>query len=1085
MLLFFVSFGLNNGFLFAEKKVLNAPKKETQPIKAKPVNVLPDMNARPSHYDLPFRNRKDSPVMSERVQYAVSDFTATLGCKMDPNDEKSILNTEPYIWEIGSSIQRGDYSLDDFMIELEKKFVAEYKPRGMGDRIFGGNKHLDPQSEFSTDLNVSLEDRKIFLDAVRDFLNPFDNERKKHASAIPPEEYRLSFQNYLNKLVVINAWKAKFPNKMNSQKHCSYHLNNMETPLLDTFKKGLAQPYASNANPPLDVAARAFVGTLGCGETYKYPAIWYIGERINRGLYPIVKWNEAVEKELQRRVDGKEISKDTKLYLGKSLNEVFDYFRPETKSALSLPYNTPIFSEKSAIYKNYGKVRSHEALLSNWLTSTSEKIPCDSIQTDPAKPKQQVFEDSQLRKHLSVALDNPDPVQYGEKNACTKLFESVKEEYTQRMAILIAQLNSTFYDAQIYDYDFNPEKISREMQSIEGNLLNITNTMMGTQVDKSQEIADKYYEDNKAYFSPLRFTREGVMDEQRFPSFAMKDHIDNLVDYWKTNFVLGGKDPTTPENQADIDKYFKVLLVKNSKAISLTALESNGRFYSTSKHGDETSEKGRLSLDHGDHDTVKLLKWLNSKKNLQEESDAKRNKAIRNKDANIPDKDHYFTQQTNWGAAQISYDQSSVRTIPGQAYHENLQNILGISFGKDESFVLSESYAKANIVKKCQLKSLLRRSVKDGKEVGEVPQDVEADVDEAAKKLLEAMVRSEDPKKYQFLPYTWEHSKTLSDETKYQSVMDFALIQMLCPPVHLQLAADIYDDNQRTGKQYYGSLTRSNAIASAKPVAEVDDGKLKSLELPILKKINEQVKSGLMESYKHSLSEAANLAKSDNNKSPVDGAEYIKAQNKRYNELKVNRDGAFAAIHDFQRSKSDTVIQNYMDRLQNFNLSKPMSMFETEAKFSGWNEGDVTEYNSDEATGLKIANAYENYVSSTEKDKDKYLQKYREAQKVRRNKSTFQLSSWFMDMRDKYPNLGTKLDSAYYHFKDTFQSLHDLYDEYELKLADQDRQCRMNLKDPSHYISMMPDYLDSPFDKLKDNESKKTNKIITPKKKIK
>jgi hypothetical protein len=30
----------------------------------------------------------------------------------------------------------------------------------------------------------------------------------------------------------------------------------------------------------------------------------------------------------------------------------------------------------------------------------------------------------------------------------------------------------------------------------------------------------------------------------------------------------------SPENQADIDKYFKVLLVKNSKAISLTALES-------------------------------------------------------------------------------------------------------------------------------------------------------------------------------------------------------------------------------------------------------------------------------------------------------------------------------------------------------------------------------------------------------------------------------------------------------------------------------------------------------------------------------
>lgn len=364
-----------------------------------------------------------------------------------------------------------------------------------------------------------------------------------------------------------------------------------------------------------------------------------------------------------------------------------------------------------------------------------------------------------------------------------------------------------------------------------------------------------------------------------------------------------------------------------------------------------------------------------------------------------------FDIQTNWGTSQISFDQSYISSPAGRYYHDTISNILRSSTNTQKTL--------KHITSECQLETLLSKGS-------------EKEVNEVANELLKRMKNSEGSNK---------------NTSKKSSIEDFAYIQQFCLPIHLNLASKIYE--LKKGK-YFGSLDPDKGrIEECKRIGNIENS-----SNTVLDDINNYILGVLKETHK------ADSLKQNFEKI---SAEEIKEMQKTFSDLDKREKEIEKNYELFENLKNDSVMTNYLTRLQESSLKEAWKVFNFSDHLTGWKEGK--EEDKKAKTGPKLKLAIETFLS-----KDSKEAVFENAQKERRERSLSQLNKWIEEHKGTFKGgFANQLDDSFSQLKNKFETMNDLYDAYEKELSNQIRQCVQKSGDNEIIATMLPTYMDPSY----------------------
>ena len=944
--------------------------------------------------EVPFRSYSDQLKEDEKPQY----FISHLGCKKS-DGEQEVWDTDKYIWEIGKDLQNKNYTLDEFIKGIDRIFDKAYKFKNDFTEVVFWNKDKKPIN--SDDLNIYKKEREEFKKILQEILLPFEEESKKnHISPIAPEAYRKSFSLYKQRIEKLNKWKDIYPHKIRVL--CPENPDLPKNAFSTYEKDSLSSNLKDNNHPPLDVLAHHVVNSIGCDEKeWKTPplTLWYVGDRLQSGEFSFEEWTETFKKELDQSVKAKLFNKEARIDYEKRFNDLLMYFSSfKADNDLPLAKGTAVESNMPVI-KNYKDIRSQDIKLQQWVIEQKilkkQKFPCD-----PDK----VIQGRGLIDQVHYAVDPPEKNIKKDLslNSCRAVKNNLEKKYSDQFTELKQQLETVFYGAEInFSPEHNPDAIRKEKEEINELVTKATTVLKGKELSKSFNLAQS--------FSSKHATKLSSMVEPRLSGIVFQNHIDDLVSFWTKNFILNNTSPNSSEGQKLISNFLTTKNRDSNTKMVLSCYESNGRAYFFASHGNE--KNNTVYIAPNINDSQRVLQAIQEQK--------KKHKA--NPGA------HHFDKQTNWGSAQISYDQSSLSTPPGRYYYEALSEMF-YTKGKKDSLSSSEQSLE-KIINECKLKSLLSKSN---------PEEIKKIASELQKRMRNSL------------------SKT--NFNSLSAIEDFAYIQQFCIPLHLNFASRIYLNSLKTGRKYFGSVGNENRAKECKNVGRIDD-----VSNPVLNDINNYVLGILKANYQNTIS---------NDKLANFRPEEIKEMKERYALLEQKEKEHAKYSESLDKLKDDPEMSKYFKRLQEANLNEAWKLFTISKSLSGWANND----NAD--TSEKIKKALEKYAQSDETNFEKNKREFFEAQQERRQRSIQQLMAW-INLQKNFLNgkFSQQIEDSFSHLKDRYEALNDLYDAYEKELADQIRVCGQNQSAQSLAI-MLPTYKDPSL--ALENSKKPT---IRPKKK--
>ncbi len=936
--------------------------------------------------EVPYRSNSEKVGVHEKPQY----FINHLGCKKS-DGEKEIWDTDKYIWEIGKNIQNKTYTLANFITGIDFIFEKAYKFKNDFNEIFSWNKDKKPIN--SEDLNVYKKEREEFKSILKELLQPFEEESKKnHISPVAPSAYRKSYSLYKERIEKLNKWKEKYPQKIKIL--CPETPDNPENAFINYEKDALGENFKDKQHPPLDVLANHVVNSMGCEErerkTTSLP-LWYVGDRIQSGEFSLEEWKEAFKKELDQSVKKRDLNKENRVEYENRFNELLSRFeKAEITDALPLAKGTT-FNKDTALITDYRNIRNEDIRLQQWVLSkrltNKDKFPCNP---------QKTIEGRGLIDQVHYALDPPQKEMTKDliKNSCQAVGKNLEKKYEDQLSTIKEQIETVFYGAEPnFSPEDNPNIIRKEKGEINEIISKATNALKGKELSKSYNLAQNFTKKHSSRLAPII--------EPRLSGIVLQGHIDELVSFWTKNFILNDTSPTSTEGQKLISNYLNTNNKASNSKMLLSCFESNGKIYFHTSHGSETQNTTYLSPGKDDS------------KNVLEKIEERRQKQSKNSGA------HHFDQQTNWGTAQISFDQSSLSSPAGRYYHQSISSLI-YSTSKNKKATESSEQVLSKIINECRLPSLLSKSSED-------------EINKVANELLKRMKRSDLGHKFSSL--SWAHA---SQNSKNTALEDFAYIQQFCLPIHLNFAYQVYKNNPK----YFGSLnSEKGRRKECNSVGDIDQS-----TNTVLNDVNNYVLGVLKTNHKNtSASEQfANIT-----------PEEIKKLKQSYASLELKEKEAEKNQELFENLKDDAVMTNYLKRTQESSMKEAWKLLSLSTPLIGWKNNENVE------TGPNLNKVLEEYASS---DGSNYTIRKAEllnAQQERRNRSLDQLNRWIHERKNTFKgNFAKQLDESFYHLKDRFEALNDLYDSYEKELADQIRLCMQNSGDRASIASMLPLYND-------------------------
>jgi hypothetical protein len=944
--------------------------------------------------EVPFRSYSDQLKEDEKPQY----FISHLGCKKSDGEEEA-WDTDKYIWEIGKDLQNKSYTLDNFIKGIDRIFDKAYKFKSDFTEVVFWNKDKKPIN--SDDLNIYKKEREEFKKILKEILQPFEDEgSKNHISPIAPDAYRKSFALYKQRIEKLNKWKDIYPNKIRIL--CPANPDLPKNAFSTYEKDSLSSNFKDNNHPPLDVLAHHVVNSIGCDEKdWKTPplSLWYIGDRLQSGEFSFEEWSEAFKKELDEAVKAKLFDKEARTGYEKRFNDLLVNFSSNKQDNV-LPLTKGIaFESTLPVIKNYKDIRSQDIKLQQWIIEQKilkkQKFPCD-----PDK----VIQGRGMIDQIHYAIDPPEkntnknfPLQ-----SCLAVRNNLEKKYSDQFAELKQQLETVFYGAEInFAPEHNPDAIRKEKEEINEIVTKATMALKGKELSKSFNLAQD--------FSLKHATKLSSIIEPRLSGIVLQNHIDDLVSFWTKNFILNNTSPNSNEGQKLISSFLATKNRESNTKMVLSCYESNGRAYFFASHGNE--KNNTVYIPPNINDSQRVLQAIQEQKKKQKANP----------------KAHHFDKQTNWGSAQISFDQSSISTPPGRYYHEVISDMV---YAKDKKNTLAGSdQSLEKIINECKLKSLLSKS--NNEEIKKIGVELQ-------KRMRNSL------------------SKT--NLNSLSAIEDFAYIQQFCIPLHLNFANKIYLNSLRTGRKYFGSVGNESRAKECKSVGKIDDA-----SNPVINDVNNYVLGILKANYQNTIS---------NDKLAKFRPEEIKEMKEKYALLEQKEKEHTKYFESFDKLKDDADMTKYFKRLQDASLNDAWKLFTISKPLTGWLDNNNVE------TSENLRKALEKYSQSDESNFEKNKREFFEAQQERRKSSLQQLTDWINSQKNFLNGkFSQQIEQSFSHLKDRFQALNDFYDTYEKELADQIRLCRENQSAQSISV-MLPIYKDPTH----INESSK-KPMIRPKKK--
>ncbi len=953
---------------------------------------------KPENSEVPYRSFSEKIGVYEKPQY----FINHMGCKKS-DGEKEVWDTDKYIWEIGKNIQNKDYSLTDFISGIDAIFEKAYKFKNDLNEIVFWNKDKKPTN--SDDLNVYKKEREEFKTILKELLQPFEEEGKKsHISPLAPNAYRKSYSLYKERIERLNKWKEKYPHKIKIL--CPENPDNPENAFLNYEKDALGENFNDKQHPPLDVLANHIVNSTGCEEKERKATplpLWYVGDRIQSGEFSLEEWKGAFKKELDQSVKKRTLNKENRTEYENRFNELLSRFeKAEVTDNLPLAKGTT-FNKDAELINDYRNIRNEDIRLQQWILSKrlieKENFPCD-----PRK----IIEGRGLIDQVHYAFDPPQEGQTKDivKNSCQAVGKNLEKKYEDQLTKIKEQIETVFYRAEPnFSPEDDPNAIRKEKEEINEIISKATSALKGKELTKSYNLAQNFTKKHSSKLTPLT--------ESRLSGIVIQAHIDELVSFWTKNFILNDTSPTSAEGQKLLSNYLnKSNKASNSKML-LSCFESNGKIYFHTSHGSETQNTTYLSPGKEDS------------KNVLDKIQERRQKQSKNSSA------HHFDQQTNWGTAQISFDQSSLSSPAGRYYHQSISNIV-YSSAKNKNSSNNSEQAFSKVINECQLHSLL-------------PKSSEEEINKVSNELLKRMKRSDSG--YKFSSLSWNNT---SQSSKNTALEDFAYIQQFCLPLHLNFAYQVYKNNPK----YFGSLApEKGRRKECSSVGDIDQ----STNF-ILNDVNNYV-LGILKSNHKNASSSEQLANA--NITP----EEIKKMKQTYTTLELKEKEAEKNQELFENLKEDAVMTHYLKRSQEASIKEAWKMLSLSNTLLGWKDNETIE------TGPNLKKVLEDYALSDGSNHTNRKEELLNAQQERRKRSLNQLNTWLHERKNSFKgNFANQFDDSFYHLKDRFEALNDLYDSYEKELADQIRLCAQNTLNNEAIASMLPLYTDPSLDKEKNKK---------------
>jgi hypothetical protein len=897
----------------------------------------------------------------EKPQY----FINHLGCKKTDLDKED-WDTDKYIWEIGKDLQSQRYSLKDFISGIDIIFDRAYKFKDAFTEIAPPwNSAKKPIN--SNDLNVYKKEREEFKSILNEILLPFEEEPQiNNSEAFVPKSYKKSFGLYKERIEKLNKWKEKYPEKIKGL--CPEKPDNPENAFTNFHKDTTSKKLSDNQQPPLDILANRIVNTLGCDEqkTGKAPLpLWYVGGKIYNGEFTIEEWKEAFKKELDKVVERKKLSKESRIEYEIRFNNLLINF--ERENEIQASNKNQSLKAGTPIVKHYQQVRGDDIRLQQWIIEKKilhkEKFPCEEgIAIEGRGIIDQV--------HFSVDCNSADKKH-------TPLFKEFKNNFED------------FFFASRVDFSpgGNPEALRKEREEIDKKILNATIALKGKELSNPLGVAKEHISKHSKKLSKIW--------EPRQSQIILQDHVDDLVSFWTKKFTFAITSPDSAEGKKIISNYLTNLNKTSHTKMLLSCLESNGRTYLFTPHGDEN--KG----------TVYIPPSLNDSKALS---------AIEQKNKS---RGHKFNIQSNWGSAQISYDQSSLDRESGRYYRDAISKIINSSDKKT-----SEAQILSRITKECRLKTLLPNSSED-------------ELNNTAKELFKKM----------------KNSINLKEKViEAVAVENFGFIQLFCPPLHLNFASKVFSTN----KAYFGSLKPEKG--RIKECASI--GNIEHTSNPIISDLSEYVLGVLKANHKNVfLAEEANINPDEISRMKKTHAA-IEAKER---EIEKNQEL-------FDKLKNDSAMNSFINQIKEANPTEAWKFFSFTKPLSGWMNNE----NANASEYLK--KALEMYTLSDESSFKKAQENLFQAQQERRKKSMTQLNEWINQKRSLFNGQSAKqMDEYFYQLREHFQTLNNLYDTYEKDLSEQIKLCMQSKFNTQSISTMLPNYRHPSLDQ---NKNKPTFKPI-------
>lgn len=959
-----------------------------------------------AHHKPEDKTYREQPKSAET---AAAFFLGKLGCEQDPTDK--------FIWDTGNRIQKGEFTLEEFIAAIDAAFEKDYKFKGQrwNFGLFKWNPELtidenqDPQK--ADDWHMLMEDRDEVKLHLRKLLQPFEEEKNKLQTARPiPLSFRLSFETYSADMAALENWKKKFPKKIAAQ--CERKVTPMANYSANYIASAHAERLSDEHNPPLDILAERTLTSLLCEREYQNAPLWYVGERLARGDFSFEHWKAAFKKEVDKYTEyslfayEKEIDHEDAPKIIDKVNDFLSSF--ESNPVPTIPLASAPLLTTSPYVKDYlalgKKERSlHDLILSR--QTNEKKFPCDNNKG---------IDRASFRDKTSAFFDHPDE----SVNVCYQEYKDLESTFQSRFELLQEELETAFLMATPHfpNNSNNPNLLNDKMKMVDKLISDGKLFLTGEMVSDAPLLAEKTVSDNSF------LTRRLV--ERRVPEIIIKNHIDEFVKFWTETFTLGRLDPNSDKGIAALNDFSTKLNSTSVRKMILDCLESDGRVYLTTAHEQESSHSYRVTPEKGVNDLDAVLALI----------------AERKKEQNSNPTEHHFSRQTNWAGGQTSFDLTEV--VPkkgdpddvyeafriGKNYYRNIQKILDApdKIGK-KPVSIQDSVALNNIIDSCELKMFLKKS-KDKPEV------VAAD-------LLTRMKRSYNGYRYSNRSWIGDEVKK---EIKDQALEDFAIIQQFCLPLHLDLALDVY-------------LYRRKAIGSLKDtMMKNKNGKLvidpsrdrKTVCSPLgdisnprsaaLTKLNTFMKTAL-------------LAK-QNAKNAVSPLELEKLQ-KQYNELHASKESMNKEIAFFDEVvKKDKQMKLYLDFVKGASIEeewKFMGLFTIDPKKELGLDKDL-EKAADIRRGI-----FRGYVNSTPDNFKLAKNNFLEMQKNRIEAAQANIKKWIVQQSEKHEQAfkGAKISDVTRSFdelSDRAAALAQLFNDFESSLADQMRNCLSRDKSIDH-----------------------------------